>query len=131
MSGIENAIAEAIKSKRELNLKVKYGLGNEVKDLKFQPYIYGDDFLQYPFVWGYFSYPMVFYKLLIEHIIEARITDTAYTVQKAAVYSYSIEEEHYTVLEGFDKIYADAAIPTQGKKDNPIWLQEWILPINR
>jgi hypothetical protein len=107
-SNLVKTIREAIKTQRELLLTVKHGLGDEL-EVPFQPYIQGQDKMQYEFVWGYLSYSMVFYKLYIENIISAKLTDVTYTVLPNACYQYALEEEHYAVLQDFHNIYSDAA----------------------
>jgi len=50
---IYETIEKAINHSQTSNLTVKHGLGSIIKDTEFQPYILGDDYYQFIFVWGY------------------------------------------------------------------------------
>jgi hypothetical protein len=108
-STLVDIIKKGIEDKIELILTAKYGLGDKNLEVPFQPYIYGEDSMQYQFVWGYLSYPMLFYKFHMDNIVSAKLSDTTFTVLPNACYQYAIEEERYAVLPDFDNIYADAA----------------------
>lgn len=102
-------IKSAIYQKKELLLKVKSDQEpNQFVEVLMQPYVLGDDILQYEFVWGYLTDKQVFYKVLTDLIISAEAIEIPYTVIEDATYDYSIGEEHFCVLEGLGIKYAEA-----------------------
>lgn len=102
-------IQSAIQEKKELLLKIKSGEEPEsYLEVFMQPYIYGNDILQYGFVWGYLSHNGVFYKVLTDWIVSAETIEIPYTVQDGSVYDQSPGEEHLCVLEGFNINFTDA-----------------------
>ncbi len=114
MKKIIDTIDKAIQEKKALILRVKHGLGSTLEDIGFEPYIYGDDTLQYPFVWGYLSHSGLFYKLLLDHIISAKLTEESFSVRPEACYQYALEEEHFSVLKGFSNVYGQEARISKG-----------------
>ncbi|MEO6233327.1 MAG: hypothetical protein ABJB11_18620 [Ferruginibacter sp.] len=105
MTNIVETIKDAISQKRELSLTIKYGVGQTI-EIDIEPYVYGQDLMQYEFVWGYLPHSMTFYKLLIDHIEQAIITNEEVPVDnEKAMYIYSMGEEHHAIIEGFDNIY--------------------------
>jgi len=119
----EGLIKQAIYSNIEIEIEYLYGLQsdkrtvNEFTTVHLQPYIYGDDIFQYSFVWGYLPDRKVCYKFLLDNIRKVVLTKTNYKVVPEVSYQYSLEEEHYDVLQGFRRIYAEEAAPIDnGKK---------------
>lgn len=106
---VYDTIAKAINEKKELTLTVKHGLGDLLPNTPFQGYILGDDTYQYSFAWGFLPHTRLYYKFMLDSIVSAKATATAYATREDACYQHSIEEEHFARLEGFDNIYVQAA----------------------
>lgn len=106
---IYDVIEKAINTQTELLLTVKHGLGENIDNTSFQPYILGDDTYQYSFVWGYLTHSGLYYKFMLDNISFAKLTTKKYGVREDACYQHSIEEEHFSRIENFDNIYAQAA----------------------
>ena len=94
----EQKIIKAIEDHETLLIKMKYGLGNEL-ELEFDPYIYGDDIMQYKFVWGYLPWSKLYYKLMVDFIISIKKTNKKFELNKGAMYINSLEEKHYASLK--------------------------------
>lgn len=105
---IEEKIKEAVETSKQVNIKMLYGLGNEIS-IEFQPYIYGQDIMQFSFVWGYIPFNRVFYKIHLDNIKSVQVTEITYTVLPGAIYMWSLEEEHYSVLVGFRNIFSESS----------------------
>ena len=94
----EEKIIAAIENHETLLVKMKYGLGNEF-EVEFDPYIFGDDIMQYKFVWGYLPSNKLYYKLIVDFIISIKKTNKKFEFNKGAMYINSFEEEHYASLK--------------------------------
>lgn len=104
-----DTIQSAIHEKKELLLKIKSGDESETSlEVFMQPYVLGNDVLQYSFVWGFLSHNGLFYKVLTDWIISAETIEIPYTVQEGVVYEQSPGEEHICVLEGLPIHFTDA-----------------------
>lgn len=110
-------IEKAINTQTELLLTVKHGLGGNIDNTSFQPYILGDDTYQFGFVWGYLTHSGLYYKFFLDNISFAKLTTKKYNVREDACYQHSIEEEHYCRSETFDNIYAQSAQLNKKKVD--------------
>jgi hypothetical protein len=106
---IYEIIEKGLNNTTELSISVKHGLGTTIDDTHFQAYILGSDTYQYSFVWGYLPGQNLYYKFMLNNISAIKLTSKKYKVRKDACYQYSIEEEHYGCLDGFDNIYMQAA----------------------
>ena len=106
---LASIIQEAISSKKVLSLTIKHGLGEKI-DIEIEPYIYGDDTMQYSFVWGYLSFSRLFYKLRFDSIEKATILKKEFGILPNAVYYYTLEEELWEIISGFDQLYLDSHI---------------------
>ena len=115
---IYNSIETAIDTNSEIKLSVKHGLGSNIDNTLFQPYILGDDTYQYSFVWGYLPGLNLYYKFRLTDILSADLLQTKFNVREDACYQYAIEEDHFAKLSGFTNIYLQAAktAPKQGFK---------------
>jgi hypothetical protein len=101
---IELKLVHAINTKTKLILTVKYGLGDELT-VDFDPYIYGEDIMQYPFVWGFLPHSRNFYKFGLDRIIEAKDTIKRFLIESDAVYLYGLEESHKAVVKGLERVF--------------------------
>ncbi len=102
-------VKSAIHEKKELLLKVKSGTeSGDYIEVFMQPYVYGNDVLQYEFIWGYLAHNHVFYKILTNWIVSAETIEIPYTVLEGTEYEYASGEEHFCILEGLHINYADA-----------------------
>jgi hypothetical protein len=112
MAKIVETIKSAIQQQKELLLKIKYGLGSELEIL-LEPYIYGEDIMQYEFVWGCINQNKTFYKVYLNIILEATINEEVFPIVLNAVYLYSTGESHFEILDGFDNFYGQSNEPIQ------------------
>lgn len=95
-----NLIQTAINNKNELFLKVKPPSSEKIKEVRFCPYIYGVDSLEFPFMWGYLPQFDTFYKIPLQQIEDAETIRILYTPFPNAKYLKPQGEEHYCVLKG-------------------------------
>lgn len=118
MQLITDTIELAIQQKKQLLLKVTYGDSDIESDLFICPYVFGIDVLNYEFVWGYLPDQETFYKVLILHVQAAEITELQFEVLPQACYQYLQADEIPEIVEGFENVYAGAAVhlnmPDQG-----------------
>lgn len=108
MKEITDIISGAIHSAKAVHIKLWHTYYDSVP-VVLNPYIYGLDILGYEFVWGCLARDMTYYKIFIDLITDATITEKEFIVDKSACYQYAMEEDHYAVLQGFGNIYAGAA----------------------
>ena len=109
---IYEIIERAINDKKELIINMKYASGHgrdTLDDLSFQPYILGDDTMQFGFVWGYLSSNHLYYKILLENIITAKLTSRKFDVKDDACYQYIDEESHFAMLDKFKNYFRGPA----------------------
>ena len=105
-----DTIELAIQQKKELLLRVTYGPSEIISDVFICPYLYGLDVLNYEFVWGYLPEHSTFYKVLVFHIIAAEIVEVPFEVLPCACYQYAQGDELPFIVEGFENMYAMAAV---------------------
>jgi hypothetical protein len=117
-NNVNDRIRESIITSKQINIKMICGLTNEIS-IEFQPYIYGQDIMQFDFVWGYIPLNKVFYKIHLDNVASVQVTEITYTVLPDAVYLYSIEEEHYSVLVGFRNIFSQSCVPSSPENKAP------------
>lgn len=110
MQLVTDTIELAIQQKKELLLKVTYGDSDLSSDLFICPYLFGIDVLNYEFVWGYLPVQDTFYKVLILHVQAAEIIELSFEVLPQACYQYVQADEIPEIVEGFDNVYAAAAV---------------------
>lgn len=102
---IYTQIEKAIREKKVLTLSIKPGIGNDnIDNIKFDPYILGDDTFQHPFVFGFISWSGLFYKFRLYDIKQCKLSQVNFEVSERATYHHAIEEDHYAIAEGL-KIY--------------------------
>ena len=106
---IGNTVQMAIENAQSVTIKFKHGVGEELT-LPFDPYIYGDDTMQYSFVWGYLPQNNLYYKFMFDIVTSVKLTPDKFSVKDDAVYLYAIEEEHWCRVSGIEepelRIYA-------------------------
>jgi hypothetical protein len=93
----DELIQKAIREKRRLLLTVEHGLG-QVIEIRFDPYIFGQDTWQRYFVWGLDS-SLHCYKYYLDWVKNVKLEGSEFKVDPHAVYYYSIDEEHYACVE--------------------------------
>lgn len=91
--GDDALIKKAIKEKLKLLVTVEHGLGSSI-EIELDPYIFGDDTWQRPFVWG-LSSSLHCYKFFLNWIKEVKLEGRTFKVDPNAVYYYALEEDHY------------------------------------
>jgi hypothetical protein len=116
MNEIYERLNTAISKNKAIILTVKNGLGSEIKELKFYPYILGDDSFQFAFVWGQLQESKLFYKFNLQNIIELKISQEVFNYSNNACYQYALEEEHYNTISGFDNIFILEAQKSHSKE---------------
>jgi hypothetical protein len=99
---IDEIIKRAILDNQTITVKFKHGTGDEL-ELDFDPYIYGDDTMQYGFVWGYLPTNLLFYKFMVDSIISVKLTQQTFIVHSEARYLYSLEEEHWGRVKAIEE----------------------------
>lgn len=97
---ISELIKVAISDKKELNLKLKTTSNATQQEVRFCPYIYGEDTLNFKFIWGYLPQFQTFYSLPVQQIEAAEPVRVLYSAFPNAKYLKPQGEEHYCVLEG-------------------------------
>lgn len=94
-------INKSINTQTRLSLKIKHGLGNSI-EVDFDPYIYGDDTMQYRFLWGYLVHNRLTYKFRVADIVSAKLTEDKFKIIDYAWYYYSLEEEFWNIAPDFE-----------------------------
>jgi hypothetical protein len=112
---IKQAIKKAIDSNKTLDLTIKHGVGDTI-EISLDPYILGSDTMQYDFVWGYIPFNKLYYKLILDFILSARVSEKKFEVQNDAVYLFALEEEHFEIVGGFDNIYGQGLVERKNKQ---------------
>lgn len=111
---IDKVIRQAIETMQTVELKINYGLGDSVIEIDLDPYIFGADIMQYDFVWGFIPSQHLYFRLMYNSIVSAKLTNKKFIVQNDALYLYAMEEEHWSRAKGFDnsdgKIYAEGLV---------------------
>jgi hypothetical protein len=103
-------ITDTIEQKKQLLLKATYSDSVILSDLFLCPYVFGIDCRNYEFVWAYLPNQETFYKLLILHVQSAEIIDLSFEVLPFACYQYAQADELPEIVEGFENMYAGAAV---------------------
>jgi hypothetical protein len=122
---VDETIKQSIRAAQVIEIEYLYGLqkddrvSNSFVNVTIHPYIYGLDIYQYTFVWAYIPFVNTFYKFLVDNIRKVTITDITYTVLPEAIYPYALEEEHYSVLLGFDKVFERQVQPIENSGKPP------------
>jgi hypothetical protein len=104
---INEIIKNAIKTQSVLSIQIKDDTDKPFL-IEFNPYILGQDILQYDFVWG--ETRRLFYKLDLDKIESVSALPKKFEVSENACYQFSLEEEHYEVLNNFDNVFGQAAV---------------------
>lgn len=107
---IENRIKHAIESRTTMLVVLKYSGGMEL-EAELNPYIFGEDIMQYEFVWGFLPHSGNFYKLELDKIISVKNTIKRFSIEPEAVYLYALEERHTAVVAPWDRIFAGGIPP--------------------
>ncbi|MBS1570551.1 MAG: hypothetical protein JST45_14070 [Bacteroidetes bacterium] len=89
----DELIQRAIREKRKLMITVKDDGGRET-EVQFDPYIFGDDKWQRPFVWGIWN-GFYAYRFYLEWITKVKLEGRHFIVDPNTVYYYASEEDHY------------------------------------
>ena len=97
---LTETIKVAIADKKELNIKLKNTSTATSQEIRFCPYIFGEDSLNFKFIWGYLPEYQIFYSLPIQQIEEAEPIRILYSAFPNAKYLRPQGEKHYSVLKG-------------------------------
>ncbi|MCB9179564.1 MAG: hypothetical protein H6590_09110 [Flavobacteriales bacterium] len=99
----DELIQKAILEKRRLLLTVEHGFGDAI-EIRFDPYIYGQDTWQRYFVWGLDS-SLHCYKYYLDWVKKVKLEGGQFKVDPNAVYYYSMDEEHYACVENPEVVH--------------------------
>lgn len=97
---LTHLIKTAIEAKKELVVKLKSNSTFSSQEVRFYPYIFGADLLNFKFIWGYLPELKTFYSLPLQQIEEAEPNFSTYSPFSFAKYLKPQGEKHFCVLEG-------------------------------
>jgi len=89
----DELIQKAILEKRKLLITIKDDIGREY-EVQIDPYIFGNDSWQRPFVWGIWN-GFHTYRFYLEWITKVKLEGRHFVVDPNTVYYYAGDEEHY------------------------------------
>lgn len=89
---------------------LKYSGGSEL-ETEMNPYILGEDIMQYEFVWGFLPHSGNYYKLELDKVVSVKDTIKRFKVEPEAVYLYAIEERHTAVVAPWHRVFAGGIPP--------------------
>lgn len=92
-------IKKAITTKKELRIKLKPSSTFTSQEIRFCPFIFGADLLNFKFIWGYLPDYEIFYSLPVREIDHAAPLSNLFSSYPSPTYSKASGEKHYCVLE--------------------------------
>lgn len=89
----DKLIQKAIREKLKLRITVLHGNGRAF-EIEFDPYVFGNDSWQRPFVWG-LTPALHCYRFYLDWIRDVALEGRHFKVDPNACYYYAMEEEIY------------------------------------